>query len=222
MMELINAAFLPVNAVFTVLLGLVMLYWITVILGILDVDLFHVDLHGDFDAHVDTDLGADHDMDMGDGGSALKAILHFFYIGEIPVMLLLSIIILCLWALIMIGNHYLNPVNSMLAALPIYAGSTAASLFLGKVIAMPLKRMYKLFTQDCNAPRELIGRICTIIAAADSKTMGQAEVKTKGAPIVLNVFSENEHRFENGDEALIVSQDKERGTYLIAEVNLEN
>ena len=44
MIELIQAAFSPVNLVLTVPLLLMVLYWITVILGVLDVEFLNVDL----------------------------------------------------------------------------------------------------------------------------------------------------------------------------------
>ena len=68
MAELMTLAFLPINLVFTLLLLMVILYWIIVILGVLDVDLFRVDFT-DFDA--DGDLvnyclcGYDHFLDNG-------------------------------------------------------------------------------------------------------------------------------------------------------------
>ena len=59
MAELMTLALSPINLVFTLLLLMVILYWIIVILGVLDVDLFQVDL-SDFDA--DGDLGVDGDV----------------------------------------------------------------------------------------------------------------------------------------------------------------
>ena len=53
MMELVTAAFLPVNFVLTVLLILVVLYWLMVIIGALDADLFDIDFDTDVDVDVD-------------------------------------------------------------------------------------------------------------------------------------------------------------------------
>ena len=47
MSELINNAFTGVNIIPTVLLMLVLIYWLTVILGIIDIDFFDFDI--DFD-----------------------------------------------------------------------------------------------------------------------------------------------------------------------------
>lgn len=71
MTELINEAIAWYNVPWTVLLGLVVFYWIMVSAGIFDVDAFNpefdvdadVDVGGDVDADVDADLHVDADAD---------------------------------------------------------------------------------------------------------------------------------------------------------------
>jgi len=227
MIDLIQTAFSPVNAVVTVLLILNVIYWITVILGALDVDFLDVELFdsgleagGDVDVDVDVDAEGDLDLDMSQHG-VLRSIMHFFYVGEVPIMLLSSILILSMWMLCMFGNHYFNPGSSLLLAVPVYAISLVASLFICRIFAMPLKKVYEMFNKDYNAPRKVIGRICTVVTTSVSDKMGQAEVKTKGAPIVLNVIADGAHVFHKGDEAVIVGKDNEKGTYTIAPLELE-
>ena len=225
MIDLIQTAFSPVNAVATVLLILNVIYWITVILGALDVDfldveLFDSGLEAGPDVDVDVDAEGDLDLDMSQH-SILRSIMHFFYVGEVPIMLLFSILILSMWTLCMFGNHYFNPSSSLLLAVPVYAMSLVASLFISRIFAMPLKKVYDMFNKDYNAPRKVMGRICTVVTTSVSDKMGQAEVKTKGAPIVLNVISDGEHVFHKGDEALVVGKDSEKGIYTIAPLDLE-
>jgi len=217
MMELITFAFSPINIFFTVLVILIMLYWITVILGVLDVELFDFDLPDD-----GLNIGADADGDVDvDSGGILRSVLEFFYIGEVPVMLILSIMFLCMWIISMLGNYYLNPARSFLIAIPIYAGGAAVSIFVSRIFGEPLKKMYALFNNDSNAPRQVAGRICTVVTTSVGKNMGQAEVSTKGAPILLNVVSDSDHIFHKGDEAVIVGMNEEQGVYRIAPVDIK-
>jgi len=225
MTELIQTAFSPVNAVVTVLLILNVIYWITVILGLLDVDFLDIDLPDsgleiDSDIEVDVDAAGEIDMELGEG-SILRSVLHFFYIGEVPIMLLSSILILSMWILCMFGNHYFNPRGSFLLATPVYAVSLVTSLLISRIFAMPLKKVYEMFNKDYNALKKVIGRICIVTSTSVSDKMGQAEVKTKGAPIVLNVVSDGQHVFNKGDEAVVVAKDDEKGTYTIAPLDLE-
>jgi hypothetical protein len=235
MTELINAAFSPVNLPLTVTLILMLVYWITVILGVLDVELFDVDLDSgvdldaaadfdmDVDADVDVDVDAEVDVDVGiEGAGLLRSMLVFFYVGEVPVMILFSILILSLWTISMLANHHLNPSGSFVLGLPLFAGNAVVSLLICKVIGMPLKNFYSKLNRDENAPRDVMGRICVVITTSVSKKMGQAEVKTRGAPILLNVVSEGDHVFNKGDEAVITGKDEQSGVYTIAPVDLES
>ncbi|MHC4645900.1 MAG: hypothetical protein ACYTBJ_10370 [Planctomycetota bacterium] len=225
MMELISIAFSPINVVVTVLLILMVLYWVMVILGALDVELLDIDLaDSDYDAGADADveLDADGELDTDIGGQgAVRSILRFFYIGEVPIMILVSILVLTLWTLCMLGTHYLNPGRHFIVALPIYGVSLVLSLAVCRIFAMPLKRIHDLFNKDSNAPRDVMGRICTVMTTSVSDQMGQVEVRTKGAPIVLNAVSDSEHVFHKGDEAVITGKDEDRGVYTVAPVDLE-
>ena len=231
MLELVHAAFSPVNLVLTVLLILTILYWITVILGVLDVNLFDVDLgEPGLDAGADFDVGADVDADLDAGGEMDadaempglgRSILHFFYVGEVPTMVLVSILILSMWTVSMAANHYLNPNGSFVAAVPLFLGNVVASALIMKVFAMPLKKLYSALNRDSNAPRSVIGRICVVTTTTVSDKMGQAEVKTRGAPIVLNVVSDGDHVFHKGDEAVVIGKIEEKGVHTIAPVDLE-
>ena len=219
-MEALHEAFMPTNLIFTVLLIGVILYWLMVILGALDTDFLNID----FDADVDTDyyIDADADMDI-QGGGFLRGILEFFYVGEIPVMVLLSILLLSMWTVSMLANHYLNPAQSFFFSLPILAGNLLVSIFIVKVLGVPMKNIFGAFNKDANASRKVMGRICTVITTEATKDrMGQAEMSSKGAPIVLNVIAGDDHVFHKGDEAVVVGQNKKTGVYTIATVELEN
>lgn len=218
MVEFITAAFSPVNVVFTVLLLLIGLYWITVILGVLDVELFNIEVP---DSEIEP--GMETGAEAGEAGASfLRSFLQFFYVGEVPTMILVSMLILCLWTFSMLGNYYLNPNGSMLLAMPILLGNLVASLFVMKLFVTPLRKFYAMLNKDYNAPGKIIGRICTVTTTQVSQDkMGQAEVPTRGAPVVLNVLSLDEHIFEKGQEAIVVEKDDAKGTYLIAPVELE-
>lgn len=212
--EVLTEAVMPMNLVFTVMLGLVVIYWIMVILGALDVDFLDID----FDSDVDIDADADVDFE---GGGALRGLLEFFYVGEIPVMVLFSVLVLSLWTISVLTNHYVNPAGSMLIALPLAAGNLFVSCIVLKIIGVPLSRFFKSFETDANASRPVIGRICKIVTTEISgDRLGQGEMSSKGAPILINVKAEAGNVFKKGDEAVVLSKDPETGVYTIGPVDL--
>lgn len=212
--EVLTEAVKPANLVFTVLLGIVIIYWIMVILGALDTDFLDID----FDSDVDVDADADFDAD---GGGALQGLLEFFYVGEIPVMVILSVLALSLWTISVLSNHYLNPAGTMLIALPLAAGNLFVSCIVVKILGVPLSKFFKSFDTDANASRPVIGRICKIVTTEISgDRLGQGEMSSKGAPILINVKAEGDQVFKKGDEAIVLSKDPETGVYLVGPVEL--
>jgi len=231
MIEFLTAAFAPVNVLFTVLLLVLGLYWVLVILGALDVNLFHIDLsHGGPDLHVDGHFDVGHDVGGHVDGQVDgfepgigHSILHFFYLGEVPTMLLISIMVLSLWAFSMLGNHYLNPEGEIAMALAIFVGNFAISTVVLKFVALPLRTFYFILNRDYNAPGDVVGTVCQVVTTHVTRDkIGQAEVPTKGAPLLLNVLAHDEHVFNRGEKALVVERDVAKGTYRIAPVKLED
>ena len=209
MVELIQLAFSPINVLFTLFLVTIVVYWLTVIVGVLDTDLFDIDL-----PDMDADMDAGTDAELGSGG--MWAVLHWFHVGEMPVMVLLSIFILSLWAIAILGNYYLNPDQRMLQAIGVFICNVAISSLVVKCVAFPLRPLYALFYKDCNAPKKVIGSqglVVTTQVTADQ--MGQLDVHTKGAPIRLNVRSKSHHVFHEHDLAVVVERDKKSNIYFI-------
>jgi hypothetical protein len=230
MVEFLTAAFAPANVLFTVLLLALGLYWLLVILGLLHIDLFHIDLHGhdlhlgaDVDASADVDGSADAGTSVDGAGPGLfHSVLHFLYVGEVPTMLLASIMVLSLWTFSMLGNHYLNRDGSVAMAVAIFIGDFAVSTLVLKFVALPLRTFYLMLNKDYNAPGDVVGKVCRVVTTQVTREkMGQAEVPTKGAPILLNVLARDAHVFQKGEEAVVVARDDAKGTYRIAPADLE-
>ena len=220
MSELLHVAFMPENLVFTVLLLLVLVYWIMVILGALDFDFLDIDFDTDADVDMDVDMDAEADMDF-QGGGFLRSVLEFFYVGEVPVMVLVSIFALSAWVVSILGNYYLNPKGSLLLLAPILVGNVIVSCMLVKIAAVPLRKLFKSLDTDPNATRSVMGRICRIVTTEVTSTrIGQGEVTGKGAPVLLNVLAEGDHVFHKDDEAVITGKNKETGVYRVAPVDL--
>ncbi|HNS22292.1 MAG TPA: DUF1449 family protein [Sedimentisphaerales bacterium] len=218
MIEFITAAFALPNVLFTSLLLVCGLYWIMVILGVLDVDVFHIDLgDGGFDADADSGVDAD-----GFEPGVIHSILHFFYLGEVPTMLLVSVMVLSLWTFSMLGNHYLNPEGSVAMMVAVFFGDLAISTLVLRFVAFPLRKLYILLNKDYNAPSDVVGQACRVVTTqVTNEKMGQVEVSTKGAPILLNAMARDAYVFQRGESAVVVKKDGDKGIYLIAPLDLE-
>ena len=101
MQELWQAAFEPVNLFYTILLGLILLYWLSVLVGALDLSAldFDLDVDADMDMDVDVDADIDADAEMESSLGWMAGALHFFNFGKLPFMILMTFVILPAWVL---------------------------------------------------------------------------------------------------------------------------
>ena len=223
MKELIDISFLPFNAFWTVILIGMVLYWLFVILGAVDVDAFDVDV--DFDADVDMDVDLDVDADGGTATDSAAAqpgigviVLRFFNLDQLPLMLVLSIFFLCAWIISVIGNYYVGSNSSSFALIWIPAVIIGA-VILTKMITEPLQRIVKPFKSKYAESINFIGKICEVKLATNKLEEGQAEVIVEGDPILINIKCHGNHMLKMGDMAVIIEVNKKENYYLVEPFN---
>ena len=207
MNDLLSAAVLPPNLVATGLLVVVMLYWLTVIVGLLDFKT--VDFHAD--AHPGVHLDSAH---LGDGNSDwLYGALAFFNIGRVPVMLFVSFVALPLWVGSILANYYTGN-TALLPGLALLLPLLLGSLFVAKVLTMPFVKLFAALEQDATGAANALGKVCTVLLPTTPERLGQASVRIDGAPLMLNVRALR-GSLSKGETALVIDYDEQRRCYLI-------
>lgn len=213
MAELLQEAMAPVNIVYTGLLMLVLIYWLSVIIGALDMGFFDFDF--DFDADVDVDL----DVDAGAGGSGgwLVGALQFFNFGKLPFMTIFAVLTICMWSFSILLNHYFGN-GSVLFALAILFPMLFVSLIITKVVTTPLIPLFK----DVDGMKEIdyVGMVCKLRTALSVGKLGQAELNAYDSIIFINVMlpSDATTNLAIDDEALIIGKVEEEDYYLIGQL----
>jgi hypothetical protein len=213
MWEVLDASLAAVNLPYTVFLALILLYWLTVIVGGLEVGLCNVDLSapGDADADVDTDMDT---TVPGLGGMGLAA-LQFFHVGTVPLVLLLSFLALSMWVISLLTNYYLQN-HSLLLALFLFLPNVSVSLLITKFVTLPWRALFRTLHDERQATPEVIGKVCVVKTSKVDTTSGQAEVVSNEAPLLLNVRTMGGEVLGKGEEALVVQCNEHNNTYIIA------
>ncbi|MBC6609827.1 hypothetical protein H8B15_02765 [Hymenobacter sp. BT507] len=214
MTELLQAAVSPPNLVPTGLLVFVLLYWLTVIVGLVHLDTLDVDVTTDADFDLDSHAGPH--LHHGEVGvDWLNNALAFFNLGRVPLMVFLSFVALPLWAGSILLNYYTHNSSWSLGIvflLPLLLGS----LFLAKVLTTPFVKLFAALEKDHDAGGQPLGKLCTVLLPTTRERMGQAAVpQTSGAPLVLNVRAASATELRKGDSALVIDFDAQRRCYLI-------
>lgn len=202
MLKLLDAAVSAPNIIPTALLVFVLVYWLVVILGAIDLDFFDVDVDLEAEADVDGELSV----------SWLNHVLAFFNLGQVPFMLFLTFLVVPWWAITVLGNHYLGN-ESFALSLVVLIPALLVSLFVAKFLTMPFVRVYQALDQEDNTTP--VGKICQMTSGASHAKVGQAQVTTNGAPIVLNVRAYEGRSLLAGDSAMVIEYDAGRNVYLV-------
>ncbi|TGE16540.1 hypothetical protein [Hymenobacter elongatus] len=208
MTELLQAAISPPNLLPTGLLVFVLLYWLTVLLGLLDMKT--VDLSIEDHGHLHFDSDGPHE---GMGTGWLNGALAFFNLGRIPLMVFLSFVFLPLWVGSILVNYYTGNTSLLLGLaflLPLFIGS----LFVAKFLTLPFVKLFAALEKDHDGGAVVIGKVCTVLLPATADKLGQASVQIDGAPLMLNVRSINAP-LAKGETALVIDFDAARKCYLI-------
>lgn len=198
MSEFLHAASASVNIIPGILLLFALLYWVVVIIGILDYDLLDFDL----------------ETAGPDAIAWLNNALSFFNVSKIPFMIFFSFVALPFWAISLIVNYYLNTGESivgLMLLLPIFF----FSLVISKILTSPFVKIFAALEKEPLSKASVIGRICTVILPVTATEMGQATVRTEGSPLLLNVKATSGAQLKKGETGLVIDYNETNQFYLI-------
>lgn len=212
MQELLQAAFSPPNIVFTTLLLVVMLYWVSVFMGLLDMGSFDVDIDVDMDVDVDVDVDIDADADADVSAGGFAGILYFFNVGQVPFMVIMTFLVLSMWTISILLNHYAGDGSLGFAAL-MFIPNLAISLLITKIMTSPLVPIFNSLAVT-DEPVDYIGQVCTLMLSASPEALGQAEVSINGSSLLVSVKAD-QAEIKKGEKALIVQENKEKSYFIV-------
>jgi len=206
--ELAEAAFLAFNLPATLLLLLLSLYWLTVIIGALDLSVLDMDLP-------DVDV----DMDGDAGGGVLESMLDYFNVRFVPLSVLLSMFAVGWWVVTMLGNHYLNPRENLVIGTGISLVGVLIGGHVAKLCSSPLVPFFRQMRMHVSDNRDLVGSRVMVTSSKADATFGQAEIRGDGAPITLHVRTDGE-TISRGTEAVILHYNQEEDFYVISTLEI--
>lgn len=206
MKELWEQAILPYNLPFTILLGLVVVYWLLTLLGAIGLDSVDADL----DAHA-------HDVhDGGHLGDIPATMLRVVNAGAVPLTVVLSMLVLTLWMFSIVLNFYFNPGHSMLLAGGFFLAAFILAVVATKIITQPLvPLMRRLKAAEDTAP--VLGEVGIVRSIQIDSSYGQVEVeRPDGAPALLSArLGPDSEPVLRGNPVAIISMDEASGIYLV-------
>lgn len=204
MSELLSASTAWVNAPYTFALILVLLYWLSLIIGLVDIESFDWEVDG----------GSDVDA------AGVGKVLGFFNIGEVPFMIWVSIAVLGMWITSVLTNDFLGN-ESLLVAAVILLPNLIVNSFVAKIVTTPLRRFFRELESDALESVDVVGSLARVKSGSVDSQFGQAEVPWEGADLVINVRTRGDETLRRGDEVMVIEYLSDDDTYIVTGIETE-
>lgn len=230
--------------VFTCALALVLLYWIVVIFGALDLDFLDsilgldtVDaavngaiesiegaadgaVEGAADAVDGAAEGAAGGADLADGesGGLLSGLLNAMGVRGVPITIVGTFVIFWAWIISYLATRFLGTLAaSVLVALTIAIGSGLGALVMAAVSSRPFRKLF--VTHQAPRRASLVGKMCTVLSARVDAEFGRAEIQDGGAGFVAEVRCPQDNDLKRGAQALVYRYEPSEGIFFIGPVD---
>jgi hypothetical protein len=231
MAEVLALALSFPSVVFTVLLGVVLVYWAFVMVGVIHIGegsegalegKLEGATKGLLEGAVDNaghhaELDADIDVDGDDGGGVLAALMSALHLKSVPVTVVFSLIVTFAWLVSVVSMQFLTRLAPALVgpllSIGVLLGAFVLALPLTSFAARPLAKVFAL--KHAPAKSDFIGRTCIVRTGTVTSKFGEATLPDGGAGLVIRVRIEDGKQLGRGEQALIVDYDAERETFLV-------
>lgn len=209
MKELLELSFSPWVIPFTLMLILCCLYWLLALFGAIDMDLF--------DAEVDMDSGT---SDSGDSGNFLASVLKLVNATDVPLMLVISILSLCMWLISLIAGTALNPAGVWWIALIIWVAGFLVSCVVVALITKPLVPLFKAFRAGEDDEEPILGQTGTVVTSQLTDEFGQCRImRGSGADALISCrLTIGDPPVAKGESVIIITRDDESGIYIAKKI----
>lgn len=207
MSEFIAFVFGFPTIVYSVMLAVVLVYWLAALVGIVD--------FGESD--IDIDIAEHADVSVDDLGTIASYVVAFGLSG-IPFSIVVTLLVIIGWTLsTLAGIWVLQWVPTwplqIAAGLFALAACFALSIVLTARIVRPLRGVF--VTQYAKHNSDLIGQTCIVTTGTVDEKQGYAEVKQRGAGILIQVWAPSPNPLQRGSQALVLEYDAAARRYLI-------
>lgn len=189
---------------YTMLVALVLLYWLIAAMGFLDIDAFDMD---------NPDLDADAESLEG-----LAGLLMRLGLNGVPVTIVLTFLGLYGWITISISSVFAGVfmvgfLTKLVIGTPILLAATWVAIKLTAITIIPMRRFFKRI--DVYTEKKLIGQACVIRTSRVSESFGEAVFDDGGAGLILKVRAPEEKKFKNGDTVILLEHLEHEDAYRV-------
>ena len=193
--------------VYTVLMAIVVFYWLLSIVGAVDADSLDMDM--------DMDIDMDADMDAS-GLSGLTGFMLKFGLVGVPITIIISIWVVYAWLACYFAAEYLLVLLPTGLFHTLGAGAVIVACFFMTIplVARTIKPMHGLFnTHTAVKKKNLVGSYCTVRTLNVSEDFGQGELHDGEAGMILDIRAPQPNEITKGDKVVIINYNKAQSAF---------
>lgn len=153
-------------------------------------------------------------------GNFFRLIHRGLGLGQSPLTVFFSFFALSAWTISLLANFFMNN-TSMNVAAWMFFPNMLVSFILAKLLSAPFGFFFRKFGSEHSKHENLIGKVCVIRTSRADTGFGQAEIPTKGAPLLLDVRTNEGISLKQGQKGLIIFHDENKDFYLIRPLNFQ-
>ncbi len=231
-----NILFSEVNITLTVLLIILILYWLATMITGIDFDLdIDVDVDVDIDADIDLDTGLEGgNMDFQDVANAevdrehvvnkrtrrLKwwqiLLIYFNFVG-LPFMFTFTFWIFNWWLITVLATLITGSYDNSFGFIIVLAALIPA-LILTKITTTPFKSFFKNLNKDGDKAVDFLGREALLLSSISGDKLGNAEVMADGNLMSIYVKSLDGSELRFRESVLIIKQSDDKNYFLVSKI----
>ncbi len=201
------------TAVPTVLLSVLMIYWLMSIIGVVDIGE-SLDIHSEV-GHLDGIEAAHGGHEMPDFHT-LAGYLVALGLGGVPLSVVASVLVFVTWLATALLHQYVIaflPTDTlrMLSGVAVLAFSAALSIPIAARVIKPMRGLFVKHTARSNS--SLVGLECRIVTEKVDPGFGRAEVANSGGGINIRVWASVPNDLRKNSTAIIVAYDETTRQY---------
>jgi hypothetical protein len=201
-MDFLNTALTFPTVIFSVLLIIVIIFWLVTIAGLADIDMFEADVE------IESQTNA-----------ATSGLFNSLGLTDIPLTVSASLMIMSSWLISTYAQTWFLPNENnnlyYLFGITIMLVSSILALPITSILAKPLKRFFT--SKETATKNDFVGLECVIATSKVTDTFGQARVTFQGTEQLVEIrIQDDTHQFNLGDNAILIEHMSENHSYIIA------
>ena len=196
------------TGLYTVLIGVLLIFWLFAIIGALDIDIISLD------SDIDIDVDIDAELEM----PGFLGLMHTLGLTGVPFTIVLTVIIFLAWVMTYVISVTLLTyipgliLNILAGTVTIIATFMFALPITAKIVA-PLRKL--AVDNKAKSNKDYLGSECKVTSLTVDDGFGQGKIKTTGTSLIVRIRTDVPNEIKKGDIVRPIRYDEAGNFYLV-------